>query len=96
VNSLPKTVTRQRRGCDLNPRPSVSGRLGNRVVSVLDSGVVVRERGGTPFRLIFWSRNGAPANIVGFIFLVPAHPGSTRHRAIKWVCVCVCVLIFYA
>ena len=22
VNSLPKSVTRQRRGCDLNPRPS--------------------------------------------------------------------------
>jgi len=22
VNSLPKTVTRQRRGCDLNPNPS--------------------------------------------------------------------------
>jgi len=22
VNSLPKTVTRQRRGCDLNPDPS--------------------------------------------------------------------------
>ena len=28
-------------------------------------GVVVRERGGTPFRQIFWSRNGTPANIVG-------------------------------
>ena len=28
-------------------------------------GVVVRERGGTPYRQIFWSRNGAPANIVG-------------------------------
>ena len=28
-------------------------------------GVVVRERGGTPFWQIFWSRNGAPANIVG-------------------------------
>ena len=27
--------------------------------------LVVRERGGTPFRQIFWSRNGAPANIVG-------------------------------
>ena len=26
---------------------------------------MVRERGGTPFRQIFWSRNGAPANIVG-------------------------------
>jgi len=26
---------------------------------------VVRERGETPFRQIFWSRNGAPANIVG-------------------------------
>ena len=28
-------------------------------------GLVVRERGGTPFRQIFRSRNGAPANIVG-------------------------------
>ena len=23
-------------------------------------------------------------------FLVPAHPGSPRKRAVKWVCVCVC------
>jgi len=28
-------------------------------------GVVVRERGGAPFRQILWSRNGAPANVVG-------------------------------
>ena len=27
---------------------------------------------------------------IGFTFLVPAHPGSPRHRAIKRVCVCVC------
>jgi len=33
--------------------------------SLANRGVVVRERGGTPFRQIFWSRNGAPANIVG-------------------------------
>jgi len=26
----------------------------------------------------------------GSTFLVPAHPGSPRKRAIKWVCVCVC------
>ena len=26
---------------------------------------MARERGGTPFRQIFWSRNGAPANTVG-------------------------------
>ena len=33
VNSLPKTVTRQRRGCDLNPGPSVpeSGTLTTRL-----------------------------------------------------------------
>ena len=24
---------------------------------------------------------------IGFTFLVPAHPGSPRKRAIKWVCV---------
>ena len=35
------------------------------VVSLMRRDVVVRERGGTPFRQIFWSRNGAPANIVG-------------------------------
>ena len=28
---------------------------------------------------------------IGFTFLVPAHPGSPGKRAIKWVCVCVCV-----
>jgi len=24
---------------------------------------------------------------IGFIFLVPDHPGSPRKRAVKWVCV---------
>jgi len=28
---------------------------------------------------------------IGFTFLVPAHPGSSGQRAIKRVCVCVCV-----
>jgi len=28
---------------------------------------------------------------IGFTFLVPAHPGSPRKRAIKRVCVCVCI-----
>ena len=28
---------------------------------------------------------------IGFSFLVPAHPGSPGKRAIKRVCVCVCV-----
>ena len=28
-------------------------------------------------------------NQICFTFLVPAHPGSPRKRAIKWVCVCV-------
>ena len=28
---------------------------------------------------------------IGFTFLVPAHLGSPRTRAVKWVCVCVCV-----
>jgi len=27
---------------------------------------------------------------IGFTFLVPAHPGSPRQRAVKRVCVCVC------
>ena len=29
---------------------------------------------------------------IGFTFLVPAHPGSPGQRAIKRVCVCVCVV----
>jgi len=29
----------------------------------------------------------------GFTFLVPAHPGSPGQGAVKWVCVCVCVII---
>ena len=28
---------------------------------------------------------------IGFIFLVPAHPGSPGKTAVKWVCVCVLV-----
>ena len=28
---------------------------------------------------------------IGFTFLVPAHPGSPGQRAVKWVCVCVCL-----
>ena len=30
---------------------------------------------------------------IGFTFLVPAHPDSPGKRAVKRVCVCVCVLI---
>ena len=29
---------------------------------------------------------------IGFAFLVPAHPGSPGKRAVKRVCVCVCVI----
>jgi len=29
---------------------------------------------------------------IGFTFLVPAHPGSPGQRAVKRVCVCVCVV----
>jgi len=29
----------------------------------------------------------------GFAFLVPAHPGSPGERAVKRVCVCVCVYL---
>jgi len=31
---------------------------------------------------------------IGFTFLVPAHPGSPGQRAVKLVCVCVCVTDF--
>jgi len=30
---------------------------------------------------------------IGFTFLVPAHPGSPAQRAVKWVCVRVCVSV---
>ena len=30
---------------------------------------------------------------IGFSFLVLAHAGSPGQRAVKWVCVCVCVAI---
>ena len=33
---------------------------------------------------------------IGFTFLVPARPGSPRQRAIKRVCVCVCVSLVLA
>ena len=42
-----------------NETYSVTSKLG-----ICDRGVVVPERGGAPFRQIFLSRNGAPANIV--------------------------------
>jgi len=29
---------------------------------------------------------------IGSIFLVPAHPGSPGKRAVKWLCVYVCLL----
>ena len=29
---------------------------------------------------------------IGFTFLVPAYPGSPGQWAVKWVCVCVCVV----
>ena len=33
--------------------------------------------------------------LIGFVFLVPAHPGSPGQMAVKRVCVCVCVLKRY-
>jgi len=35
---------------------------------------------------------------IGFISLVPAHPGSPGQRAVKWVyvCVCVCVSVLFS
>ena len=32
---------------------------------------------------------------IGFTFLVPAFPGSPGKKAVKRVCVCVCVLVVY-
>ena len=33
---------------------------------------------------------------IGFTFLVPAHPGSPGKRAVKRVCVCVCLILSYS
>ena len=30
---------------------------------------------------------------IGFTFLVPAHPGSPGQRAVKWMCVSLCVFV---
>jgi len=31
---------------------------------------------------------------IGLAFLVPAYPGSSGRRAVKQVCVCVCVMVY--
>ena len=41
--------------------------------SSVTTGVVVRERGGTPFPQIFCCRNGDPANIVGYRWNANTH-----------------------
>ena len=48
VNSLPKTVTRQRRGCDLNPGPTAPAVLLHANHSATDmTGTVVDRAGGS-------------------------------------------------
>jgi len=32
---------------------------------------------------------------IGFTFLVPAYLGGPGKRAVKWVCVCVCILLIF-
>ena len=46
VNSLPKTVTRQRRDCDLNPGPSApeSSTLTNNISSFVNFRTILRYR----------------------------------------------------
>ena len=50
MKSLPKTVTRQRRGCDLNPGPSApeSSTLTTRLPSHPELSVAAQLRGVTP------------------------------------------------
>jgi len=58
--------SRSRHRTPSRPAPSITRRF---VFPLKDDSHIpdagVRERGETPFRQIFWSRNGAPANIVG-------------------------------
>ena len=45
----------------------------------------MRERGGTPFRQIFWSRNGAAANIVGHRWNANTEARSGKSRRTRQV-----------
>jgi len=47
VNSLPKTVTRQRRGCDLNPGPSA-----------LESSILTTRLPSHPYHTSFHQQRG--------------------------------------
>ena len=62
---------------------------------VVNRGVVVRERDGTPFRQIFWSRNGAPATIVGHRWNAntDAFPQITSYHGVKTSVCTVVVLV---
>ena len=59
------TGTRGPRDSWIDPRTSGTTPRDQGLWDQMCKGVVVRERSGTSFRQIFWSRNGAPANIVG-------------------------------
>jgi len=63
VNSLPKTVTRQRRDCDLNPGPSApeSSTL-TTLLSIVDNNTHYLHRPTRPDETILSRRVGSPAH----------------------------------
>jgi len=87
VKSLPKTVTRQRHSCDLNPGPSASesSTLTTRLTSHPCHNHEPRENSGTDM-CRFCGQTYEPC--------VTASDGGAHWRDIKQVCVYVCVCVF--
>ena len=54
--------------------------------------VICLERGADQLMLLPLTVSSFSKIQIGFTFLVPAHLGSPGQRAVKRVCVCVCVL----
>jgi len=67
-------------------RKKLSGGVGAGVVICLERGADLHMAHLMPLPLTVFSEIQ-----IGFTFLVPAHPGSPGHRAVKRVCVYVCV-----
>jgi len=65
VRTVATAVCLRQSTASLDPSPPSTARFRRAGLGLSATrSVVVRERGGTLFRQIFWSRNGAPANIV--------------------------------
>jgi len=75
---------------NLSPSVSVNEWWGTGIVICLERGADLHMAQLMPLPLIVSCFGKIQ---IGFIFLVPAHPGSPGKRAVKRVCVCVCVCV---